>query len=60
MLADFPTVLDTLNKSIAARSRMLEKKIEALKWKILERQELERFARKCELFKSRMVSMHPE
>ncbi|MCY7420869.1 MAG: nucleoside 2-deoxyribosyltransferase [Chitinophagaceae bacterium] len=59
VLADFPTVLATLNESIAARRRMFEKKIEALEWKILERQELERFARKCELFKSRMVSMHP-
>lgn len=61
ILADIPTVLSTLSESI--RQRRDEHKglpINAEDWQVLEQQELERFAVKCEQFKSRLEQDHPE
>lgn len=59
-LVDIPTILDTLNESIMQRRKLHEDQIDSEDWEILEQQELERFANKCELFKKDMEAHHPE
>lgn len=59
ILADVPSVLSTLYKSINQRRRIHEQLDEG-EWLILEGQELERFASKCELYCRELVSSHPQ
>jgi hypothetical protein len=59
VLADLPTVLSTLNESIRSRRRIHADLIENEDWNILEGQELERFAYKCQLFAEDIVDKYP-
>ncbi len=59
VLTDIPTVLSTLNESIQRRRGLQEKQIDNSDWLILEKQELERFANKCELFKKKLETDFP-
>jgi hypothetical protein len=58
-LIDIPTALSTLNDSIKLR-RKLQDQVMANDWEILEGQELERFAYKCDTFKRELEKNHPE
>lgn len=58
VLVDIPTVLSTLNQSITQRRSKVDK-VNAKDWEILEGQELERFASKCELYKTNLESTFP-
>jgi hypothetical protein len=59
ILADIPTVLATLNESITRRRGNQAIQINDDDWKLLEQQELERFAVKCELFKGELEKKFP-
>lgn len=59
VLADLPTALSTLNESIGQRRRIHEK-LDETEWLILEGQELERFASKCEVFRANLENEHPQ
>jgi hypothetical protein len=59
VLIDMPTVLATLNESIQRRRGLKETQIDNNEWLILEKQELERFANKCELFKKKLENDFP-
>lgn len=59
VLVDIPTVLSTLNESIKQRRKLHEDQMNLEDWEILEAQELERFANKCELFKVRLEDEFP-
>jgi hypothetical protein len=59
VLMDIPTVLSTLNESIQRRRGLKETQIDNNEWLILEKQELERFANKCELFKKKLETEFP-
>ena len=59
VLADVPSVLSTLNNSIRQRRRIHEQ-LNEHEWLILEGQELERFAGKCELFCQELINRHPQ
>ncbi|WP_337043886.1 STING domain-containing protein [Emticicia sp. 17c] len=60
VLVDIPTVLATLNESIQHRRGLQQSQINNSKeWDILEAQELERFATKCEQFKKRLENEWP-
>lgn len=59
VLIDIPTVLSTLNESIKQRRKLHEDQMNLEDWEILEAQELERFANKCELFKARLEDDFP-
>lgn len=59
VLADIPTVLATLNESIMRRRNLQNGQINNKEWNLLEAQELERFATKCEQFKRLIEIEHP-
>jgi hypothetical protein len=60
ILVDIPTVLNTLFESIKKRRKPKGQRLVAEEdWKILEAQELERFAAKCELFKDQFNQDNP-
>ena len=59
-LVDIPTVLNTLFDSIEKRRKPKgQRKVAAEDWEILEAQELERFATKCELFREKFDHDNP-
>jgi nucleoside 2-deoxyribosyltransferase len=60
ILADFPTVLSTLNDSIKERRKQHSNMIGAEEWEILEEQEMERFTKKCEIFRREKEEIFPE
>jgi hypothetical protein len=55
VIVDIPTVLATLYNSIKSRRNINEIAISASDWEDLERKELERFSRKCLLFKESLL-----
>jgi len=59
VLADIPTVLSTLNESITQRKGNPKIHVDDSDWKLLEQQELERFATKCEHFKKELEDKSP-
>ncbi|NHE57851.1 STING domain-containing protein [Cyclobacterium plantarum] len=59
VLIDIPTVLVTLNESIQRRRGLQETQIDNSEWLLLETQELERFATKCELFRKKLETEFP-
>ncbi|SHM99106.1 hypothetical protein SAMN04488057_10590 [Cyclobacterium lianum] len=59
VLIDIPTVLVTLNDSIQRRRGLQETQIDNSEWLLLETQELERFASKCELFRKKLETEYP-
>ncbi len=59
VLADIPSVLSTLYDSIQNRRGIKSLQVNKEEWEILERQELERFAAKCEKFKQKIENEFP-
>ena len=59
VLVDIPTILSTLYESIMQRRKLYADQFDSEDWEVLEAQELERFAIKCELFKKEMEETHP-
>tara|TARA_R110002049_G_scaffold2242_5_gene16398 strand:+ start:13337 stop:14401 length:1065 start_codon:yes stop_codon:yes gene_type:complete len=59
VLIDIPTVLVTLNESIQRRRGLQQTQIDNTEWILLEAQELERFANKCELFQKKLAKDFP-
>jgi hypothetical protein len=59
VLTDIPTVLSTLNESISNRRGNQATRVNDEDWTLLEYQELERFATKCELFQRDLIKNHP-
>lgn len=59
VLLDIPTVLVTLNESIQRRRGLQQTQIDNSEWLLLEAQELERFANKCELFQKQLTKEFP-
>ncbi len=59
ILADVPTVLSTLNESIINRRIKHADLVDSEEWRILEAQELERFAGKCDLFTQNLLQRYP-
>ncbi|HTE24166.1 STING domain-containing protein [Flavitalea sp.] len=59
VLADIPTVLSTLNESISKRRGNQATQVNDEDWNLLEYQELERFATKCEIFKKDLIKKYP-
>jgi hypothetical protein len=59
VLTDIPTVLSTLNESISRRRGNQATQVNDEEWTLLEYQELERFATKCEYFKRDLIKKYP-
>jgi hypothetical protein len=59
VLVDVPTVLATLYESIQHRRGLKETQINNREWQVLESQELERFANKCERFVQQLENRFP-
>jgi hypothetical protein len=59
VLVDIPTILSTLYESIRQRRKLYADQFDSEDWEVLEAQELERFATKCELLKKEMEETHP-
>jgi hypothetical protein len=59
VLADIPSVLSTLYESIQSRRGLKETQINNRDWLLLEAQELERFAIKCENYKREVEDNFP-
>jgi len=59
VLCDIPTVLSTLNESIEQRRRIHQDQFDSEEWEVLEKQELERFAAKCQLYKKDIEGHYP-
>ncbi len=60
ILLDIPTILSTLNESINVRRDIHADQIAKSDWEILEKQELERFAGKCDAYRQRLRKEFPE
>ncbi|HEY8388379.1 MAG TPA: STING domain-containing protein [Parasegetibacter sp.] len=59
VLCDIPTVLSTLNESIEQRRKLHQDQFDSEEWEVLEKQELERFYTKCELYKKEIEGHYP-
>ncbi len=59
VLCDIPTVLSTLNESIEQRRKLHQDQFDSDEWEVLEKQELERFYFKCELYKKELEGHYP-
>jgi hypothetical protein len=59
VLADIPSVLSTLYDSIQNRRGIKSLQVNKEEWEILEGQELERFAAKCEKFRQKIENDYP-
>ena len=59
-IVDIPTILSTLNESICMRRKDLRQYFGEAEWTLLEKQELDRFAGKCQAYLNVLAKEHPE
>ena len=60
VIVDIPTILSTLNESIIQRRKAHQQYFGEAEWTLLEQQELERFAGKCEAYLGLVGREYPE